>query len=366
VIGEGSGFEHVARVRHFEALGDGSLNIVDAATSRCDRIDAELALGGGGTLVGELEGLAREHPYRERLRGQLMLALYRTGRQAEALEAYRDARFVLVEELGIEPSPDLRELHEAILSQDRSLLGPGAGVERARTERVRRGDGAPLCGEAPGAEEDGGEASPAAPLGETTSARRARKVVTALFCDVTGSTALGEQLDPEVWRELLNRYFAEIRAVIERHGGTVEKFIGDAVVAVFGIPRVHEDDAVPAVRAAAEMRERLPAVAEQVGVELRFRSGVNTGPVLMAEGESLAVGDAVNLAARLEQAAQPGEILIGEHKPGQAGGGLVTARPALPLPGASSSRAWNDACQPGLSAGIRSARSSCWRGCPGR
>jgi class 3 adenylate cyclase/tetratricopeptide (TPR) repeat protein len=145
----------------------------------------------------------------------------------------------------------------------------------------------------------------------TAVGRQVRKVVTALFCDVTGSTALGEELDPEVLRGVMNRYFEEMRATIERHGGTVEKFIGDAVMAVFGIPRVHEDDALRAVRAAAEIRERLPAVAAEVGVTLRFRTGVNTGTVLMGEGENLAIGDAVNVAARLEQAAQPGEIVLG-------------------------------------------------------
>src|SRR5579862_5705811 len=150
-----------------------------------------------------------------------------------------------------------------------------------------------------------------APLDEAAPVRQARKVVTALFCDVTGSTALGEQLDPEVLRGTLSRYFAVMREVIERHGGTVEKFIGDAVMAVFGIPRVHEDDALRAVRAAAEIRERLPAIAEEVGVALSFRTGVNTGPVLMGAGENLAIGDAVNVAARLEQAAEPGEIVIG-------------------------------------------------------
>ena len=150
-----------------------------------------------------------------------------------------------------------------------------------------------------------------AQLEQVPAARQARKVVTALFCDVTGSTALGEQLDPEVLRGVINRYFAELRATIERHGGTVDKFAGDAVMAVFGIPRVHEDDALRAVRAAAEIRERLPAVAAEVGVVLRFRTGVNTGPVLMGEGENLAIGDAVNVAARLEQAAAPGEIVLG-------------------------------------------------------
>ncbi len=151
-----------------------------------------------------------------------------------------------------------------------------------------------------------------APLAGEEPARQSRKVVTALFCDVTGSTSLGEQLDPEVLRGVMSRYFEVIRETIERHGGTVEKFIGDAVMAVFGIPRVHEDDALRAVRAAAEIRERLPAVAEEVGVALRFRTGVNTGAVLMGEGENLAIGDAVNVAARLEQGAEPGEIVIGE------------------------------------------------------
>ena len=150
-----------------------------------------------------------------------------------------------------------------------------------------------------------------APLPVAAPARQTRKVVTALFCDVTGSTALGEELDPEVLRGVMNRYFAEIRATIERHGGTVEKFIGDAVMAVFGIPRVQEDDALRAVRAAADIRAQLPAIAAEVGVALRFRTGVNTGAVLTGEGENLAIGDAINVAARLEQAAAPGEIVLG-------------------------------------------------------
>ncbi len=153
----------------------------------------------------------------------------------------------------------------------------------------------------------------AAPLPARAASRQTRKVVTALFCDVTGSTALGEELDPEVLHGVMGRYFAEIRAVIERHGGTVEKFIGDAVMAVFGIPRVREDDALRAVRAAVEIRERLPALAEEVGVALRFRTGINTGQVLAGEGENVAIGDAVNVAARLEEAAAPGEIVLGSE-----------------------------------------------------
>src|SRR5438270_13072205 len=136
----------------------------------------------------------------------------------------------------------------------------------------------------------------AAPL-QVVAPRQTRKMVTALFSDVTGFTPLGEELDPEVLRGVMNRYFADIRATIERHGGTVDKFVGDAVMAVFGIPRVREDDALRAVRAAAEIRDRLPTVAEEAGVALRFRTGVNTGPVVMGEGENLAIGDAVNVAA---------------------------------------------------------------------
>ncbi len=136
-------------------------------------------------------------------------------------------------------------------------------------------------------------------------------MVTSLFCDVTDSVALGERLDPEVLRGILDRYFEALREVIEHHGGTVEKFAGDAVMAVFGVPRVHEDDALRAVRAAADIRAAVPAVAAQVGEALQFRTGINTGLVLVGEGENIAVGDAVNVAARLEQTARPGEIIIG-------------------------------------------------------
>jgi class 3 adenylate cyclase/tetratricopeptide (TPR) repeat protein len=138
-----------------------------------------------------------------------------------------------------------------------------------------------------------------------------RKTVTVLFSDVTGSTALGEQLDPEATRRLLGRYFDEVRRIIERHEGTVEKFIGDAVMAVFGVPVAHEDDALRAVRAADEIRATLERLNESGGSRLETRTGVNTGEVVTGGGETLVTGDAVNVAARLEQAAAPGEILIG-------------------------------------------------------
>jgi class 3 adenylate cyclase/tetratricopeptide (TPR) repeat protein len=157
------------------------------------------------------------------------------------------------------------------------------------------------------------------PLVASENATEVRKTVTVVFCDVTGSTSLGEQLDPESLRRVMSRYFEEMKTVLERHGGSVEKFIGDAVMAVFGIPSVHEDDALRAVRAAAEMRDALETLNKELererGVTITSRIGVNTGEVVAGDptgGQALVTGDAVNVAARLEQAAGPGEILIGE------------------------------------------------------
>ncbi len=144
----------------------------------------------------------------------------------------------------------------------------------------------------------------AARLEGGSDAREVRKTVTIVFCDLVGSTALGERSDPEVVRELMSSYHATLRSIIERHGGTVEKFVGDAAMAVFGIPSVHEDDALRAVRAVAEMRH---AVAE---LRLEVRIGVSTGEVAAGTGETLVTGDAVNVAARFEQTAEPGQILI--------------------------------------------------------
>jgi class 3 adenylate cyclase len=135
--------------------------------------------------------------------------------------------------------------------------------------------------------------------------REQRKTVTVLFCDVAGSTELGESTDPEALRALLARYFERMKELVERHGGSVEKFVGDAVMAVFGVPVVHEDDALRACRAAVEMRDALPELG------IRGRIGVNTGEVVTGTEERLATGDAVNVAARLEQAAEPGEVLVG-------------------------------------------------------
>ena len=132
------------------------------------------------------------------------------------------------------------------------------------------------------------------------------KVVTVLFCDVVGSTSLGENVDPEALRALLARYFEQMKAIVESHGGTVEKFVGDAVMAVFGVPAVHEDDAVRALHTAAEMQRAMP----DLGIEGRI--GVCTGEVVTGTEERLATGDAVNVAARLQSAAQPGQATLAQ------------------------------------------------------
>ena len=145
-------------------------------------------------------------------------------------------------------------------------------------------------------------------------------MATFLFCDMTGSTTMGERLDPESVRAVVMRYFERMRRVIERHGGTVDKFIGDAVVAIFGVPTVREDDALRAVRAAVEMQEEVARLNEELENEfasaIAVRIGVNTGEVVAGgttAQQTIVLGDAVNLAARLEQAAEPGNILIGER-----------------------------------------------------
>jgi len=146
-----------------------------------------------------------------------------------------------------------------------------------------------------------------------------RRTVTVLFADVADSTPLGERLDPESLRRVMSRFFEQMSAVLERHGGTVEKFIGDAIMAVFGIPELHEDDALRAVRAATELRQALAQLNEQLerdlGERIGIRVGINTGEVVAGDGsggQMLATGDAVNVAKRLEESARTGEILLGE------------------------------------------------------
>ena len=150
-------------------------------------------------------------------------------------------------------------------------------------------------------------------------AQEVRKTVTIVFSDLKGSTSLGEQLDSESLREVMSRYFDAMREILEHHGGTVEKYIGDAIMAVFGLPRIREDDALRAVRAAHAMQSTLATLNEELeqrwGVRLVNRTGVNTGEVVAGDpttGQRLVTGDTVNVAARLEQAAPGLDVLIGE------------------------------------------------------
>jgi class 3 adenylate cyclase len=250
-------------------------------TGREALLEAELDLGRHAQLIADFEALVAEYPLRERPTALLMLGLYRAGRQAEALEVYQRARDRLVGELGIEPWPELKRLETAILRQDPTLDAPSRK-----------------------------------PPSPPARAEDRRKTVTILFADVVDSTALGASLDPEVLRAVMRRYFEVAQRVIERHGGTVEKFIGDAVMAAFGIPSVHEDDALRAVRAARELRDAIDELNSQEGAAfLQIRVGINTGEVLAADPAaqgSYATGAAVNVAVRLEEAAMPGEILLGE------------------------------------------------------
>jgi class 3 adenylate cyclase len=188
---------------------------------------------------------------------------------------------------------------------------------------------------------------PAGSSARTRSESQRRGIVTLLFCDISGSTSLGEELDSESVRELMFSYFHEMRGAIERHGGTVEKFVGDAVMAVFGIPAVHDDDALRAVRAAHEMQRRLAGLNSKLearfGSRIALRIGVNTGEVTFGVGDAggtMVTGDAVNVAARLEQAASPGEVLLGGQTLGlvrelvevEAAGSLVLRGKAQPVP----------------------------------
>jgi DNA-binding SARP family transcriptional activator/class 3 adenylate cyclase/tetratricopeptide (TPR) repeat protein len=260
-----------------------------------ERIEADLALGRHGELVGELEGLASEHPLRERLRGHLMLALYRSGRQVEALEVYTNTRQKLVEELGIEPGPSLQQLQGAILRQDPSLDLKPAPFETT----PEPSQPAPIVALQPWLPQE-------------------RKTVTVVFVDVTVSSTSGRAVDTEAARRLVAPFFGTATGVLTGHGGSVEEMVGDAIVGVFGIPRAREDDALRAVRAAIDLRHALSALNRELAsdgeVRLAARTGINTGEEVVerAAGKTTASGVAVKAAARLQQAAAEGEILVGE------------------------------------------------------
>jgi DNA-binding SARP family transcriptional activator len=261
---------------------------------------AALALGRHAELVCELQSLVAEYPFREELRRQLMLALYRSGRQADALALYLDGRRRLVDELGIEPGRELQELQQAILRQDPALdLSPGVTVEPSSA-----------------AAED-------AAVGVPSFAREQRKVVTVVVGEL-GASALAERLDPEALEALLGRYAERMTAIVERHGGTLATSSGDTVMAVFGVPLLHEDDALRACRSAIEMRRALP----ELGVGGRI--GVTTGEVVAGREGRLVTGAAVQRAAELAHAARLNEILLGAETV-RLLGPLLEAEPQAPL-----------------------------------
>jgi DNA-binding SARP family transcriptional activator len=267
----------------FAALETARLEELRTATLE-DLIEARLLLGAGAELVPELEQLIDDYPFRERLRGQLMLALYRGGRQADALEAYQATRRTLVDELGIEPGAPLRQLEHAILAQDPSLEPPVA----ARAQEA------------------------AEPLEER------RKTVTILFADID----CPETIDPELLRKAVVTALARVRAVLEDHGATIEQRAGDEVLAVFGIPHAHEDDPARAVRAALE----LTAAGGLDPESMELRVGIETGEVLAGvdeTGHGFAAGPAIALAKRILQRAGPGEVLLGPATLRVLGGAVV-------------------------------------------
>lgn len=257
------------------------------------RIEADLALSRHREVVSELEALVTAYPVRERLRGQLMLALYRSGRQAEALTVYQDTRRALLEELGIDPSLDLKELEQAILRQEPSLTPPTSRTHSLSEKRFLE--------------------APVAPL----PARQARKVVTILSAHLADWTVQAEALDPELVSRVQTRWLDHMRAAVDRHGGTVESFSAGRTVAVFGVPMAHEDDALRSARTAIELRSAIAALRPELerehGFRLDIRIGIDTGEVVTgdpASGQALVAGDAVRTAGSLADAAQLGEITL--------------------------------------------------------
>ena len=252
------------------------------------RIEADLALGRDG-LVGELQALVDAHPYRERMRAHLMLALYRSGRQAEALAAYRETRTLLADELGLEPSAELQRLERQMLVQAPELDTPARPAAAAPPPPRRR--------------------EPAA---------SARRLVSVVVATIAESSALAERLDPESLHGVLDRC-SEIWAVaLERHGGTIERHLGDGVVGIFGLAESHEDDPLRAVRAATEMRDAAAEIGDQLerdhGARVGLRLGIDSGHVFVADDPrrgTVAAGDAIALAEGLAQIGAGGEILLG-------------------------------------------------------
>jgi DNA-binding SARP family transcriptional activator len=263
----------------YESFAQVEIARLEEARLACveDRIEADLAMGRHAELVGELDGLVREWPLRERLRAHQMLALYRSGRQIEALEVYRAVRGVWAGELGIEPGAALRGLEAAILRQDAELDLPEA---TAVVTELRS----------------------ASPESEPAPVGAVRKTVTVLVA--AQGLDRPSQTDPEVRRRAGDRLLAAVQPVLRRHGATVERLLDGQVVGIFGIPVGHEDDALRAVRTAVEARDASLPVA----------FGIDTGEVLAGgevAGEPSVTGEPLEAAAVLAASARPGTVVMG-------------------------------------------------------
>jgi predicted ATPase/class 3 adenylate cyclase len=259
-----------------------------------ERNEANLALGSASALTAELGRMVTDHPLRERLRGQLMLALYRSGRQADALEVYRQFRSTLMEELGLEPSSALRELQAAILRHD-PALAPGAAA---------------------------------------VATQPARRPVTVLCVALQLAPSSGGALDPEAHGVVNEHVVSGLTAVLERHGGKLAASDGEHLMGVFGVATLHEDDALRAARASLEAREALTDEAallpRQYGASLMYRFGLATGEALVGGPGPLGfAGDVGGRAAMLAEAAAPGQILISSQT-NQLAAGAIEADNAGP------------------------------------
>ena len=257
-------------------------------------IEAELALGRHAEVVSELESLVREQPLRERPRGQLMLALYRCGRQAEALEAFQQARRMLVAELALDPSPALQQLEQRILRQDPSLDPPAAETRRSQTQPVEDHPPTPAP-EAPAATVD------------TSAAVLLRKTVTVLVARLE----LAVRADPEVARTRISIARAEAEQIIGRHGGMVVSRLGGEVIGVYGLPTTKEDDALRALRSAEELLRRIDELGAAQPGALVARAFVDTGEVVGEASGDLS-GEPVSNALELVHAANESEVLLSD------------------------------------------------------
>ena len=270
-------------------------------TTLIDRIDADLAVGRHAELVPELETLVAQHPLREQLRELLMLALYRSGRQADALQAYQDARHILTDDLGIEPGATLRALEAAILRQDEAL---------ALSEPAP----APVPAAVP---------PPPPAHGPAPPEHDELRPVTVLFADIVGSARLAERLSPDEAHALVGECVANMGRAVEEYGGTVEALLADGICAYFGVPHAHEDDPERAARAGLRILEVVGDYARDVaqawGIsDFEVRVGINTDQTGVGLADRAvtprgAGADTTDVAARVQAAAEPGTIAVGSE-----------------------------------------------------